>query len=231
MKTSSSLIILIEDDTFMLSTLRRLLQSAGYRVRAFPSLDETRRLLPDPESASCAIVDLDLPGGSGFAVQKFLNEAHPGMPVIFISRHPDVSSSVKVMKAGALDLLVAPFEEQALLKVIRHAVAQERHAQQERHELAAIRERLDTLTPRESQVLECLLRGLLNKQTAAELGTCEKTIKVHRGRIMKKLRVQSIAELVQMVMRLRSASPAASGRAQAAASPSRARRSDGPSVN
>ncbi len=205
MKTSGSLVIVIEDDAPMLSAVQRVLQAAGYRVSVFGSLDDIRRMLLEADSPSCAIVDLDLPGGTGLAVQSFLNQTHPEMPVIFISRHPDVSSSVEVIKAGALDLLVAPFSEQSLLTLIRRAVVEERHLQQERHELDDIRERLDSLTPRETEVLDCLLRGLLNKQSAAELGTSEKTIKVHRGRIMRKLRVRSIAELVQLVMRVRSA--------------------------
>lgn len=209
MKAPEALVIVIDDNPFMLSELRRLLQSAGYAVRTFSSLADIRKLLQNTDSPSCAVVDLDLPSGSGLAVQNFLRQTHPGMPVIFISGHADVPSSVEVMKGGALDLLVTPFDEQRLLKLIRNAVVQERHSQQERRQLAAIRERLDTLTRREGQVLEYLLRGLLNKQTAAELGTSEKTIKVHRGRIMKKMGVQSIAELVQLVMRLRAADTSA----------------------
>ena len=205
MKPFTPQILVIEDKPPLLATLRRLVQSAGYHVRAFSTLEDIQMLLDDTEDPSCAIVDLDLPGGGGLAVQAFLGHTHPGMPVIFISSHADVPSSVKVMKAGALDLLVTPFDEQKLLETIRSAVAEEHDFQEELHELLSIRQRIDTLTRRETEVLECLLRGLLNKQTAAELGTCEKTIKVHRGRIMRKMRVQSIAELVQLVMRVRTA--------------------------
>jgi FixJ family two-component response regulator len=223
MKPSSSQVILVEDKRGMTGTLRRVLESAGYRVRAFSSLEDTQKLLDQGDAPSCAIVDLDLPGGSGLAVQSFLTQTHPAMPVIFISSHADVPSSVKVMKAGALDLLVIPFDEQKLLDTIRSAVAQEHHVQEELHELQSIRERVDALTRRETDVLECLLRGLLNKQTAAELGTSEKTVKVHRGRIMKKMRVQSIAELVQLVMRLRTAAGSRSA-ATKAPQPNRAMR-------
>ena len=224
MKPSPSQVIVIEDKRGMIGTLRRVLESAGYCVRAFSSLEDTQKLLDQADAPSCAIVDLDLPGGSGLAVQSFLAQTHPAMPVIFISSHADVPSSVKVMKAGALDLLVIPFDEQKLLDTIRNAVAQEHHVQQELHELQSIRQRMDLLTRREGEVLECLLRGLLNKQTAAELGTCEKTIKVHRGRIMKKMGVQSIAELVQLVMRLRTAPGLRSG-VTTAAQPTRVMRS------
>src|SRR5687768_7244839 len=205
MKTPGSLILIIENNPPLLATLQRILQSARYRLRTLSALADLRKSLPDKESPCCAIVDLDLPRGSGLAVQRFLGKTYPAMPVIFISSHASVPASVEVMKAGAFDLLVAPFNDHDLLKVIHKAVLQERHSQKERHELAEIRARLDTLTRRESEVLQCLLRGLLNKQTAAELGTCEKTIKVHRGRIMKKMQVQSIAQLVQVVMRSRHA--------------------------
>ena len=203
MKMSNSLVLVVENNAAVLAGLRRLLQSAHYRVRAFSSLRDIRELLPESDSPSCAIVDLDLPRGGGIAVQTFLNETYPGMPVIFVSTHADVPSSVRVMKAGALDLLVTPLDEHTLLTDVRNAVAQERRAHEDRQQLADIRKHIETLTRREAQVLECLLRGLLNKQTAAELGTCEKTIKVHRGRIMRKMQVQSIAQLVQRVMRVR----------------------------
>ena len=204
MKTSGPLILVVEHNAAMLSNLRRLLQSRGYRIRTFFSLGEIKKLLLETDSPSCAIVDLDLPGRAGLAVQNFLRQTHPGVPVIFISAHPDVPSSVMVMKAGALDLLVRPFDAHKLLKVVGDAVVQERQYHKELDELLSISERLDSLTRRETQVLECLLRGLLNKQSAAELGIAEKTIKVHSGRIMKKMRIRSIAELVQLVMRFRS---------------------------
>lgn len=207
MKRSPPLILIVEQRSATLANLRRILQSAGYRPAAFSSLKDVQSRLKDMDPPSCAIIDLDLPRSDGVAIQKHLNKAHPSLPVIFISSHPDIPSSVKVIKAGALDLLVTPLHEQDLLKLIHKAVLQERHSQRERHELDDIRHRLNTLTRREAEVLERLFRGLLNKQTAAELGTSEKTIKVHRGRIMKKLQVQSIAELVQFVMRCRTALP------------------------
>ena len=229
MKTPRSFVIVIENNTSMLSTLRRLLQTAGYRFRVFSSLEEVRAMLDETDSPSCAIVDLDLPGGAGLAAQTLLSQLHPGLPVIFVSGHADVPSSVQVMKAGALDLLTTPFNEPALLNAIRDAVAQERACHKEREELAAIRQRVQSLTRRETQVLECLLRGLLNKQTASELGTSEKTIKVHRGRIMKKMGAQSVAQLVQLVMRLR-ASPE-SIRSSNSATRTRGRRSVRPLAN
>lgn len=210
MKMSNSLVLVVENNAAVLAGLRRLLQSAHYRVRAFSSLRDIRELLPGSDSPSCAIVDLDLPGNSGIAVQTFLNETYPGMPVIFVGTRADVPSSVRVMKAGALNILLTPLDEQTLRRDIRNAVAQERRTREDRRQLADIRKRIETLTRREAQVLECLLRGLLNKQTAAELGTCEKTIKVHRARIMRKMEVESIAQLVQRVIRVRGtpASPA-----------------------
>ncbi|HKQ39191.1 MAG TPA: LuxR C-terminal-related transcriptional regulator [Verrucomicrobiae bacterium] len=203
MKTSTPLVVIIDHHSPTVSALRRLLLRAGYRLSAFPSLQHLRPRTADLDAASCAIVDLDLPRSGGLSAQTFLAKAYPGLPVIFVARHPSVASSVEAIKAGALDLVVAPFDEERLLKLVHTAVIRQRRSQTEREELADIGQRLNTLTRREAEVLERLLRGLLNKQTAAELGTSEKTIKVHRGRIMKKMQVQSIAQLVQLVLRVR----------------------------
>lgn len=205
MRAITPLVVIVEHNAAILLPLSRMLQRGGHRFRTFSSLDDLKGLLKDSDSPSCAIVDLNLPGGGGLEVQRFMARSYPCAPVVFVSGYPDVPSSVKVMKAGAFDLFLTPFDEHALLKVIAKAIAQERRFRRDRHEVEDIRGRLDTLTRREAEVLERLLCGLLNKQIAAELGTSEKTIKVHRGRIMKKMRVQSIAELVQLVMRVRGA--------------------------
>jgi FixJ family two-component response regulator len=203
MKTPSSVIYIVEHDASMLSTLRGILQQDRFRLDAFSSTKDLHKGRKHTGPPSCVIVDLDLPRGGAFAVQKYLNKTYPGVPVIFVSCHPDIAASIKVIKAGALDVLITPLNPQRLLKLIHAAVIQERRFEKEFQDLALIQHRLDSLTLRESEVLERLLRGLLNKQTAAELGISEKTIKVHRGRVMKKMQVNSIAELVQLVMRSR----------------------------
>ena len=202
MKTSTPLVLIIEHSLPTLSNLRRILQPAGYRLCGFSSLKDLQARTAELNAPSCALVDLDLPGGGGLSVQKFLAKQYANIPVIFIARHPSVASTVKAVKAGALDVVAGPFVAQHLKRIVHTAIVQERRSRQERQELADIRRRLNTLTGREAEVLECLLRGLLNKQTAAELGTSEKTVKVHRGRIMKKMEAQSFAQLVQLVMRV-----------------------------
>jgi FixJ family two-component response regulator len=203
MKTPFPIIYIVEHDPSMLATLRGILQDAGFRLDAFTSPKDLHKVRKHTDAPSCVIVDLDLPRGHALPVQRYLKKTYPGVPVIFISARPDIPASVKAIKAGALDVLITPLNPQRLLKLIHKALLQERRFKKDCQDLANIRRRLDTLTARETEVLECLLKGLLNKQTAAKLGISEKTIKVHRGRVMKKMQVQSIAELVQLVMRLR----------------------------
>ncbi len=210
MNTRSTVVLVIDEDPALLRSLRRLLAAAGHQVRVFSSPSDLYRISIEPNCSRCAVVDLHLGGGSGLAVQSALERKFPNIPVIFISADGDVPSTVRAMKAGAVDFLIKPLEEHAVLESVRRALEKDRSSQNERNELAEIAKRFNSLTPREHEVLELVVSGRLNKQIGGELGTSEKTIKVHRGRIMRKMGVQSLAELVQLIVKLRSASGAMS---------------------
>jgi RNA polymerase sigma factor (sigma-70 family) len=190
------IVFVIDDDESMRRALDRLLRSVGLQVETFSAAsDFIARPLPD--RPACVILDLRLPGLSGLEVQESLARAGREIPIIFISGYADVPSSVRALKAGAFDFLQKPFGDQQLLDVIHEALERNRVDRRERAERAAVRERFDTLTPRERDVLRLVLQGLLNKQIAAELGISEKTVKFHRGRVMDKTQAGSVAELVR----------------------------------
>ena len=186
----------VDDDALVLRSLGRLLRSAGFTVRTYPS---PQAFLAQGRDASpgCVVLDLSMPGVSGLELQQALAASPDPQPVIFISGRGDVPSSVKAMKAGAVDFLVKPFDEHALLAAVQAAVEKDRAARAMREELAHIAERVAALTPREREVLARVVDGKLNKQIAAELGTAEKTVKVHRARMMRKMGVDSLAGLVR----------------------------------
>ena len=172
------------------------------------SLDETfasaQEFLkkPLPDRPSCVVLDLRLPGPSGLELQESLIRAGHDVPIVFISGHADVPSSVRAIKAGAVDFLQKPFSDQALLDIIHGALRRDREARRDRAEVAGIRVRFDTLTPRERDVLRLVIQGRLNKQSAGDLGISEKTVKFHRGRVMEKTQAGSVAELVRQADRL-----------------------------
>jgi len=143
-----------------------------------------------------------MPGASGLDLQRMLNQTEMNLPVIFVTAHADVPLTVRAMKGGALEVLTKPFDDQALLDAVYHALEQERVRSQDRQELHRLRDRFETLTAREREVMVLVASGLLNKQIAAELGTAEKTIKVHRAQVMHKMEAESLAELVRMTDRL-----------------------------
>ena len=157
---------------------------------------------PLPDRPSCVVLDLRLPGPSGLELQESLIQERREVPIVFISGHADVPSSVRAIKAGAIDFLQKPFSDQALLDIIQRALRNDREARKGRAELAAIRQRFDTLTPRERDVLGLVVQGRLNKQIAGDLGISEKTVKFHRGRVMEKTQAGSVAELVRQSDRL-----------------------------
>jgi FixJ family two-component response regulator len=148
------------------------------------------------------VLDLRLPGPSGLELQESLIRSGHDVPIVFISGHADVPSSVRAIKAGAVDFLQKPFSDQALLDIIHGALRRDREARRDRAEVASIRVRFDTLTPRERDVLRLVIQGRLNKQIAGDLGISEKTVKFHRGRVMEKTQVGSVAELVRQADRL-----------------------------
>ncbi|HEV7476295.1 MAG TPA: response regulator [Burkholderiales bacterium] len=188
-------ISVVDDDALVLRSLDRLLRSAGFAVRTFPS---SQAFLADPEAdPGCVVIDLSLPGLGGLELQQALARSADPRPVVFITGRGDIASSVAAMKAGAIDFLVKPFDEQALLTAVRSAVEKDRAARGVREELSLIVGRLAALTPREREVLAGVVEGKLNKQIAAELGTAEKTVKVHRARMMRKMGVASLAGLVR----------------------------------
>ena len=191
-----SLVFVIDDDESVRRGLDRLLRSDGLDVESFGSSREfVARPLPD--RPACVVLDLRLPGASGLEVQDTLARAGWEIPIIFISGYADVGSSVRALKAGAVDFLQKPFSDQALLDIVHDALDRARAARRRRAERAAIQARFDLLTPRERDVLRLVLRGLLNKQIASELGISEKTVKFHRGRVMSKTEAGSVAELVR----------------------------------
>ena len=195
------IVFVIDDDDSVRRSLERLLRSVDLDVETFSSAREFFNL-PLPNRPACVVLDLRLPGASGLELQESLIQAGHDVPIIFISGHADVPSSVRAMKAGAIDFLQKPFSDQALLDIIHRALHHDREARKERAELAAIRQRFDTLTPRERDVLGLVIQGRLNKQIASDLGISEKTVKFHRGRVMEKTQAGSVAELVRQSDRL-----------------------------
>ena len=190
-------VFVVDDDETVRRALARLVRSAGMTARTFSTaeafLAECR-----PVPASCLVLDVRLPGLNGLQLQEALNGKGFPISIIFITGHGDVPTSVRAMKAGAVDFLQKPFEGHELLNAIRRAVGRTREAAARHAECAEIRRRYDTLTPREREVFSLVASGLLNKQVAGELGAAEKTIKIHRGRVMAKMQAPSLADLVRM---------------------------------
>jgi FixJ family two-component response regulator len=196
MEMTQACVSVIDDDALVLRSLRRLLESAGFAVRTFSSAQAflERRAAGLP---GCVVMDLSMPGLDGLQLQQALADSADTRPVVFISGRGSVPASVAAMKAGALDFLTKPLDEQTLIAAVRNAIAKDRTAREKELDRASVCAHLATLTPREHQVLHGVVAGMLNKQIAAELGTAEKTIKVHRGRIMRKMQVASLAGLVR----------------------------------
>ena len=200
MSTESGTVFIVDDDAAIRRALARLLRSAGFAARTFPSpqafLQEN-----DPGEPGCVVLDVAMPGLNGLELQQALAASGRERSIIFITGHADIPTSVRAMKAGAIDFLTKPISDEQLLAALHVAMERDRQARRARAELDSISERLATLTYREREVLEHVVCGQLNKQIAADLGTVEKTIKVHRGRIMAKMRVESLADLVRVAER------------------------------
>ena len=202
MSAAEPTVYLVDDDASVCRSLARLFKAAGYRAQTFRSPDEFLRSYRD-EGPGCLVLDMQLPGMSGLEVQRTLAAGQQSLPVLFITGYGTVPATVRAMKGGAVDFLSKPFLDTDLLKAVDEAIERSRQRYALRLELDALREQLDTLTHREHQVLEGVVEGKLNKQIAVELGASEKTIKVHRGRVMEKMRAGSVAELVRAIERLR----------------------------
>jgi len=200
MNSDRPIVFVVDDDYRVREALSSLVASIGLEVAVFGSAQEFLDS-EKPDSPACVVLDLELPGTSGLELQRELATGD-GPPIIFITGHGDIPSSVRAMKAGAIEFLPKPFGEQELLQAIDAAILLDRKARQERSELTELQKHYALLTPRERQVLPFVVAGLANKQTAGELGTSEITIGVHRGQIMRKMAARSLAELVRMADKL-----------------------------
>ena len=191
------LVSVVDDDPSVRRSLARLVKGAGYRVEAFASAHEFLARPPE-EGPACLVLDVRMPGLTGLDLQETLAIATHWTSIIFITGYRDVRASVKAMKAGAVDFLTKPIDDQELLGAIERAVARASAARREEDRITEIRDRIKTLTPREAEVFALVVTGMLNKQIAFDLGVSEKMVKVHRGRVMEKMRAGSIAELVRL---------------------------------
>ena len=194
-------VFVVDDDASVLKSLSRLLRSAGWRPETYASPEAFLRQY-DPAVPGCLVLDVAMPGVDGLELQRQLVDAGCPLPIVFITAHGDIPTSVRAMRAGALNFLAKPVQDEVLLMAVSEAVNADSVARRAQRDMTLVRERLATLTPREREVLEQVVAGKLNKQIAGDLGTVEKTIKVHRAHVMEKMGARSLAELARMGERL-----------------------------
>jgi FixJ family two-component response regulator len=201
MNETPPVVFVVDDEPAVRISLKRLLRSIGLEARTYASAQEFLHS-ERPDAPACLVLDVRLPGLSGLDLQQELAAANIDLPIIFVTGHGDIPMSVRAMKAGAVEFLTKPFREQDLLEAIQRGIERNRITRQQSAELRTLERRYALLTPREREVYPRVASGLLNKQIAAEMGASEKTIKVHRGQVMLKMKAQSLAHLIQMAGKL-----------------------------
>ena len=206
MSDADGVVFVVDDEAALRESLKNLIRSVGLRVETFASAQEFLRS-KRPDLPGCLVLDVRLRGLSGLDLQKRMAEATIEIPIIFISGHGDIPMTVRAMKAGAVEFLTKPFRDQDLLDAIQQALERDRSAREQRQEIQELRRRFASLTQRESEVMALVVTGLLNKQIAAELGTSETTVKIHRHQVMEKMGANSLAELVRMSDKLKLPAP------------------------
>ena len=197
MTPADATVFVVDDDTSVRTALKRLIQSLGLKVKTFDSAEAFLEHGPH-DGPACLVLDVRMPGMSGIELQHQLTKAGLGMPIIFITGHGNIPMSVQAMKAGAVDFIEKPFEDQKLIDAINLAIKKNKKFRTEHAEIKDLQRRVDSLTPREHEVFILVVSGMLNKQIAFDLGMSEKTVKVHRARVMDKMRAKSLADLVRM---------------------------------
>jgi len=210
-RESKAIIAIVDDDPSAREGLSSLIRSAGLQVETFASAQEFLAR-PGAEVLSCLVLDLQLPGLSGLDLQKRMAEVGLEIPIVFLTGHGNIPASVQAMKAGAVEFLTKPFDEQDVLQAIQEAIERDRRARKQHAEMRELQNRYESLTAREQEVMQQVVSGLLNKQVAAKLNITEYTVKIHRGRAMRKMQAESLADLVRMAETLGIHSPKRAGR-------------------
>jgi FixJ family two-component response regulator len=198
MTSSDEIVFVVDDDESVRTALKRLLKSTGHKVSTFSSAEEFFEHDHLFDVSGCLVLDIRMPGLNGLELQDQMSVAGISIPIIFITGHGNVPTSVRAIKAGAVDFLEKPFDDLVLLDAVHIAIAKDTQAKQARAKIRVINQRVASLTPREQEVFTLVVTGMLNKQVAFELGTSEKTIKVHRARVMQKMSAESFADLVRL---------------------------------